>query len=114
MRRHKISDWNIWYGSFGKTDYAKQMGNFVAFRCIFDLLVFLPLKLFMITIYILLYVIVYIIGLSYNSFAERHNKKRTKIDHQKGISERIVASIESLLHKINSEDTNGKRKKDAQ
>ena len=45
MRRHKISDWNIWYGTFGKSDYAKQMGNFIAFRLVFDLAIVIPFQL---------------------------------------------------------------------
>jgi hypothetical protein len=45
MRRHNISDWNVWYGAFGKSDYAKQMGNFIAFRGLIYLSIILPFQL---------------------------------------------------------------------
>ncbi|MBV5305128.1 MAG: hypothetical protein J0652_00385 [Desulfobulbaceae bacterium] len=48
MRLHKISDWNIWYGMFGKSDYANQMSNFTAFRGIIYLSIVLPFQLFVV------------------------------------------------------------------
>ncbi len=70
MRRHNISDWNLFYATTGKTDYARCMGNFIAAR-FFVWLMFLPLQLLIWSCAIGLQVIV----LAYNRWADHHNKQ---------------------------------------
>ena len=45
IRPHRISDWNVFYGMTGKTDYAKQMGKFVLARLLFEILIVLPFRI---------------------------------------------------------------------
>lgn len=104
MRRHRTSDWNVWYGTFGKTDYAKQMGHFVIVSSLFDLFVVLPFKLFVILpLQLMAY---YLDGRIY-----AHNQR---VKEQERVYSRVakhIEKIETLLSEINSSTTTKARRK---
>lgn len=73
MRRHNISDWNIFYAMTGKTDYARCMGNFIIARFIVWLM-FLPLQVLIWGLIIGLQLLVQ----AYNNYVYYHNKRVDK------------------------------------
>ncbi len=98
MRRHRISDWNVWYGSFGKTDYARQMGNFVLVRSLFDLVVVFPLRL---------------LGLTVNGLVKDYEKRKIAEARHAERIERIVEKIRRLLPSIEPQNSKATIKRSA-
>ncbi len=86
MRFHKITDWNIWYGGTGKSDYARQMGNFIAFRLMVELFIVIPFKL--------------LIEIPYQIFSHSQEQKRSTLrkefEEWHKIND-IISSIEKLI-----------------
>lgn len=109
MRRHNISDWNIWYGSLGKTDYARQMGNFIAFRILIDLFFILPLRIMF---------ALFLFGLTFVGFSiQSSNERRERIkNEQKKLDNRvseITKQISTLVPDIASPESKSRRKTNA-
>lgn len=104
MRLHKISDWNIWYGMFGKSDYANQMSNFIAFRGIIYLSIVLPFQLFV--------VLPFKIFLLLADYVSRDIKQK-KIEEIKesNRSANIYNEIISLVPKVEVQPNKSLRKK---
>jgi hypothetical protein len=104
MRRHKTSSWNIWYGTFGKSDYAKQMGNFIAFQCLFDLAIVLPFQLLVVLPFKIFTMI------AINVSEEREQKRIEGIkESNRGVN--IHNEIISLIPKVEVQASKSIRKK---
>ncbi|SHI16355.1 hypothetical protein [Desulfofustis glycolicus] len=103
IRPHRISDWNVFYGMTGKTDYAKQMGKFVLARLLFEILIVLPFR-------ILILLPLYLTGITLeNHTKQQESIKRSQIKKIER-AQKVLLQLEKLMPEISTADTKATRK----